>query len=56
VEDIIIALAHKDWGNNKTPQSGWYSSLNANWAPHEYNFLGKVVRCFNILFRIKSGK
>jgi len=36
MEDIILALAHKDWGNNKTPQSGWYSSLNANWAPPEY--------------------
>jgi hypothetical protein len=42
VEDIILALAHKDWGNNKTPQSGWYSSLNANWAPPEYKTISLV--------------
>jgi len=36
VEDIIIKLAHKDWGSNETPQSGWYSSLNANWESPEY--------------------
>jgi hypothetical protein len=23
VEDVIVALVRKDWGNNKIPQSGW---------------------------------
>jgi hypothetical protein len=51
MEDIILALAHKVWGNNETPQSGWYSSLNANWAPPEYKTTSLVKWCVALISR-----
>jgi hypothetical protein len=42
MEDIILSLTHKDWGNNETPQSGYYSRLNANWAPPLYKTISLV--------------